>query len=169
MKEEKYTIVKNGVDDYTLKYGETEIKLHSTVGLTMKIQNVLNEARRTMIIDLASQGQTLNDLVKEKNKDGKKIVDTSNADALENLYVEREYSRVFEECIKEMTGKSFVELIQEIGLLTEAEGEKFGEEIGGILSGNFPSWWKRRKGKEKKQEWDNNMFALWLATNLSIL
>ena len=46
---------------------------------------------------------------------------------------------VFEDCIKEMTGKSFIELIQEIGLETEEEGEKLGEELGNILSGNFPS------------------------------
>lgn len=139
MKEEKYTITKNGVDDYSLKYGETEIKLHSTVGLAEKIQNVLNEARKKMIMDLSVNDRTLNDLVKETKKDGKTIVDTSNADALESLYIEREYSRVFEECVKDMTGKSFVELIQEIGIETEEEGEKFGEEIGGILSGNFPS------------------------------
>lgn len=139
MKEEKYTITKNGVDDYSLKYGETEIKLHSTVGLAEKIQNVLNEARKKMIMDLSANGRTLNDLVKETKQDGKTLVDTSNADALESLYIEREYSRVFEECVKDMTGKSFVELIQEIGIETEEEGEKFGEEIGGILSGNFPS------------------------------
>ena len=90
-------------------------------------------------MDLSVNDRTLNDLVKETKKDGKTIVDTSNADALESLYIEREYSRVFEECVKDMTGKSFVELIQEIGIETEEEGEKFGEEIGGILSGNFPS------------------------------
>lgn len=135
---EKYTITKNGVDDYSLKYKDTEIKLHSTVGLAQKIQNVLNEARRKMIIDLATQGKTLNDLVKETKKDGKTIVDTSNADALENLYIEREYSNVFEECVKDMTGKTFVELIQEIGLETEEEGATFGEEIGNILSGSTP-------------------------------
>lgn len=137
---EKYTITKNGVDDYSLKYGETELKLHSTVGLAEKIQNVLNEARKKMIMDLSINDRTLNDLVKETKKDGKTVVDTSNADALESLYIEREYARVFEDCIREMTGKSFIELIQEIGITTEEEGEKLGEELGNILSGNFPSW-----------------------------
>lgn len=136
---EKYTITKNGVDDYSLKYGETELKLHSTVGLAEKIQNVLSEARKKMIMDLSVNDRTLNDLVKETKKDGKTVVDTSNVDALESLYIEREYARVFEDCIKEMTGKSFIELIQEIGLETEEEGEKLGEELGNILSGNFPS------------------------------
>lgn len=136
---EKYTITKNGVDDYSLKYGETELKLHSTVGLAEKIQNVLSEARKKMIMDLSVNDRTLNDLVKETKKDGKTVVDTSNADALESLYIEREYAKVFEDCIKEMTGKSFIELIQEIGLETEEEGEKLGEELGNILSGNFPS------------------------------
>lgn len=136
---EKYIITKNGVDDYSLKYGETELKLHSTVGLAEKIQNVLSEARKKMIMDLSVNDRTLNDLVKETKKDGKTVVDTSNADALESLYIEREYARVFEDCIKEMTGKSFIELIQEIGLETEEEGEKLGEELGNILSGNFPS------------------------------
>ena len=126
---EKYTITKNGVDDYSLKYGETELKLHSTVGLAEKIQNVLSEARKKMIMDLSVNDRTLNDLVKETKKDGKTVVDTSNVDALESLYIEREYARVFEDCIKEMTGKSFIELIQEIGLETEEEGEKLGEEL----------------------------------------
>jgi hypothetical protein len=136
---EKYTITKNGVDDYSLKYGETEIKLRSYVGLATKIQNVLNEARQKMIMDLSAQGRTLNSLIVETQKDGKTLVDTSNADALESLYIEREYSRVFEECVKEMTGKDFAELVQEIGIETDEEGEKFGEQIGLILSGNFPS------------------------------
>lgn len=139
MKEEKYTITKNGVDDYSLKYGDTEIKLRSYVGLASKVQNVLNEARKKMIMDLSAEGRSLNSLITETKKDGKTLVDTSNADALESLYIEREYSKVFEECVKEMTGKTFVELIEEIGLLTDEEGEKFGEEIGLILSGNFPS------------------------------
>lgn len=136
---EKYTITKNGVDDYSLKYGDTEIKLHSFVGLITKIQNVLNNARQQMIMDLSAQGRTLNSLIVETKEDGKTKVDTSNADALESLYIEREYSKVFEECVKEMTGKGFAELVQEIGLETEEEGEKFGEDIGNILSGNFPS------------------------------
>lgn len=136
---EKYTITKNGVDDYSLKYGETEIKLRSYVGLATKIQNVLNEARQKMIMDLSAQGRSLNSLIVETQKDGKTLVDTSNADALESLYIEREYSRVFEECVKEMTGKDFAELVQEIGIETDEEGEKFGEQIGLILSGNFPS------------------------------
>lgn len=136
---EKYTITKNGVDDYSLKYGETEIKLRSYVGLATKIQNVLSEARQKMIMDLSAQGRTLNSLIVETQKDGKTLVDTSNADALESLYIEREYSRVFEECVKEMTGKDFAELVQEIGIETDEEGEKFGEQIGLILSGNFPS------------------------------
>lgn len=139
MKEEKYIITKNGVDDYSLKYGDTEIKLRSYVGLASKVQNVLNEARKKMIMDLSAEGRSLNSLITETKKDGKTLVDTSNADALESLYIEREYSKVFEECVKEMTGKTFVELIEEIGLLTDEEGEKFGEQIGLILSGNFPS------------------------------
>lgn len=139
MKEEKYTITKNGVDDYSLKYGDTEIKLRSYVELASKVQNVLNEARKKMIMDLSAEGRSLNSLITETKKDGKTLVDTSNADALESLYIEREYSKVFEECVKEMTGKTFVELIEEIGLLTDEEGEKFGEQIGLILSGNFPS------------------------------
>ena len=92
-----------------------------------------------MIMDLSAEGRSLNSLITETKKEGKTLVDTSNADALESLYIEREYSKVFEECVKEMTGKTFVELIEEIGLLTDEEGEKFGEQIGLILSGNFPS------------------------------
>ena len=107
-KKEKYTIVKNGVDDYSLKYGDTEIKMHSSVGLASKIQNVLNEARKKMIMDLSAQGRSLKSLEVETKKDGKTLIDTSNADALEGLYIEREYTIAFEECVKEMTGKTLI-------------------------------------------------------------
>ena len=140
MKEEKYTIVKNGVDDYSLKYGDKEIKLRSYVGLAEKIQNVYSEARRKMIMDLSADGRSLNSLITETKKDGKTLVDTSNADALENLYIEREYEKVFEECVKDITGMTFTELCVELKLETDEEGIKLGEDIGLILSGNFPSW-----------------------------
>lgn len=137
--ETKYTITKNGVDDYSLKYKDTEIKLHSTVSIAEKIQDTVNQARTKLIIDLSSQGKTIKDLTKETIVDGKTIVDTSSIDALENLYIEKEYSLVFDKCIEEMTGKSFYQLISEIGLTTEEESVKFGEDLGNILSGNFPS------------------------------
>lgn len=134
----KYEIIKNGVDDYTLKYKDNEIKLRSSVGLAEKMQGAIKTARMKMIKDLVKEGTTIDELTKKTSKDGKTYYDNSNKDELEKIYIADENERVFNECIREMTGKTLTDLIFDIGLTSETEAQKFGEEVGGILTGNFP-------------------------------
>lgn len=137
---EKYTIVKNNDDDYSLKYGETELKFHSNVALAKEVQDVPRRARINLIMDLSAQGKSLASLDIETKKDGKTYIDSSNREQLEEIYMDQEYERTFNKCITEMVGKTFNEIMLEIGLTTEEEALKLGEELGSILAGNFPRW-----------------------------
>ena len=49
----KYEFIKNGVDDYTLKYKDKEINFNSNVNIVNNLQDSLSKARMIMIKDLA--------------------------------------------------------------------------------------------------------------------
>lgn len=135
----KYQIIKNGQDDYILKYKDQEIHFNSNVDINMKMQNVNKKARIRMIQELGQNGMTINELVKETKKDGKTYYDNSNKEELEKVYIEEERGKAFMDIIKEMTGKDFTDLILEMELTTEKEVEQFGKEIGEVIAGTFPS------------------------------
>lgn len=139
----KYEISKLSMDEYVLKYKNEEIKFNSKVDFVSKLQNVNKEARLRMINDLAEKGKTIKSLIKEEIKDGKTYVDNSNKDYIEKAYIEEVQSEVFNKIIKEMLGKDLQELVMDIGLDSEEEVNKFGEELGNILVGRF-------QGKNKK-------------------
>ena len=134
----KYEIIKNSVDDYSLKYKDKEIKLRSSVELAEKIQRAEFQARIKLVQDLAARGLTLKELVKETKKDGKTYVDNSNKEEMENLYISEAKYNIFQECITKMVGMSFDKLAEDIGLETEEEGIKLGEDLSAIISGAFP-------------------------------
>ena len=137
--EKKYQIIKNGIDDYTLKYKDQEINFNSNVDIGIRMQGIYMTARIKMIQDLGQAGMTIKELTKEIKKDGKTYYDNSNKDELEKAYIEEEQKKVFMECIKDMLGKDFSEIITEIGFEDEKEVEQFGKEIGEVLAGTFPS------------------------------
>lgn len=134
----KYKIIKNGVDDYTLKYKDKEIKFKSKVGLVSELQEVNKKARLQMIKELAEQGMTIKDLIIETEKDGKTIMDHSNKDFLEEGYIQTMQGEVFLKVIEETLKVDYNQLIQDIGLTTEDEITKFSEEIGSAITGGTP-------------------------------
>ncbi|MBQ1793677.1 MAG: hypothetical protein II006_03385 [Peptostreptococcaceae bacterium] len=134
----KYKIIKNGVDDYTLKYKDKEIKFKSKVGLVSELQEVNKKARLQMIKELAEQGMTVKDLIIETTKDGKTIMDHSNKDFLEEGYIQTMQGEIFLKVIEDALGVDYNQLIQEIGLTTEDEITKFSEEIGSAITGGTP-------------------------------
>ena len=133
----KYEIIKNGIDDYTLKYKDKEIKFNSNVDLVTEMQEVNEKARENLIFDLASRNMTVNDLVKKQIIDGKTYYDNSNKEELEKIYIKKETGKVFMKAIKKMLGIEFTELALDIGLITDEEMKEFGEEMGEILVGRF--------------------------------
>ena len=135
----KYEFIKNGIDDYTLKYKDKSINFHSTVDIATRLQDAIEKGKNKLIFDLAKEGMTIKDLQKEYKKDGKTYTDNSNYETLEQNYINKAQTDTFMQIIEELFRIKFLDLILEIGLSTEDEMQKFGNELGNILNGNFPS------------------------------
>lgn len=134
----KYEFIKNGKDDYTLKYKDQQINFKSTIDVATRLQESIEKGKNNLIFDLAKQGLTVKSLAVETKKDGKTYVDNSNYEMLEQNYINKSRTDIFMEIVEELFNKKFTDLIIEMEL-TEKEMAKFGEDLGNILNGNFPS------------------------------
>ena len=133
----KYEFIKNGVDDYTLKYKDKEINFKSNVNIVNNLQDSISKARMNMIKDLAKEGMTIKDLVIERKENGKTYYDNTNKEELEKAYLEKEQSKVFIEIIEKLFGMSVEDLFIDMELTNVEESTQFSEELGKILVGNF--------------------------------
>lgn len=134
----KYEFVKNGIDNWTLRYKDKEIKFNNKVDFVKDLQDVPRKARMKMVMDLAKDGKTIKDLIVE-HKDGSKIMqDNSNKDFIEQGYIQNEQIEVMNNIINKMFGMDYVSLMLDIGIDTEEESKEFGEEIGKVLRGTTP-------------------------------
>lgn len=129
----KYEIIKNGLDDYILKYKDKEIRFHSKVGIVNELQSVNKKARLLMIKELAEQGMTVKDLETETESNGRTIIDNSNRNFIEEAYIQEMQGKVFLEAINEMLGMSFEALIKELEIKTEKDSEELTIKIGECL------------------------------------
>lgn len=135
----KYEFIKNGVDDYTLKFKDKEIKFNSNVDIVTRLQNTVASAKIKMVKDLSKEGLSIKDLTIEKKENGKTYYDNTNKIEIEKTYTEQEQSKVFMEIIEELFGMNIQQLFVEIGLEEEKEAEEFSEELGKIITGNYNS------------------------------
>lgn len=142
----KYEFVKNGVDDYFLKYKDKEIKFKSDVSIITRIQETIATGKLKMVADLTKKGMTVKDLVIVKKVDGKTYYDNTNKIEVENSYIQTEQGLVFNEILKEKLGMDIQKLQIELEL-TEDELGKFGEDFAKVITGQlqFPS-------EERKQD-----------------
>ena len=129
----KYDIIKNGMDDYTLKYKDKVINFHSKVGIVKELQTINKKARLLMVKDLAEQGMTINDLVKETKQGEKTIYDNSTRNFVEEGYIKDLQSQIFLKAIEEMLGISLEQLLVELEVKTQEESEKLSVELGKCL------------------------------------
>ena len=134
---EKYKITKNGVDDYTLEYKDKKIDFKTEVGIMAKMQGATKTARLKMINDATKQRISLKDYTKEIKKDGKTYYDNTNKTELENLYINDEVSKVFDEICQKKFNLGLLDLIQDIDL-SDDEIEKFSQELTEALLGKTP-------------------------------
>lgn len=136
----KYEFKKNGEDDYSLIYKDKEIKFKSNVNAITRLQECEAVAKIKMIDDLATKGKSLRDYTIEIKKDGKTYYDNTNKVELTKLYVQKEFVEVYSSLVKEILRKEIQELYNEMEL-TETELQKFSEEFGMIITGQykFPS------------------------------
>lgn len=134
----KYEIIKNGTDDYTLKYKDKEFNYKPDVELASKLQSAPKLARIEMLKDLAKDGISLKDFTIEEKKNGKTYFDNTNKIELENTYIQNKMLEVISDTCKKNFGLGFAELLVDIGL-DEEEQEKFSQDLGASLMGKFPS------------------------------
>lgn len=135
----KYEIIKNEVDNYTLKYKNKEFNYKSDIELISKLQEAPKSARIEMLKDLAKEGMSLKDFTIEAKKNGKTYFDNTNKVELENTYIQNKMLEIIDKACKGIFGMKLTELIMDIGLETSEEQEKFSSELGGSLMGKFPS------------------------------
>lgn len=134
-----YEIIKNGTDDYTLKYKDKEINFHTDISIMKEMQSISKRARVRMVTDLAKQGVSLKDFTIEKKENGKTYYDNSNKAELEKAYIDEETTIVFNEIIEKQFGMDLLSLLQDIGLENEKDITKFSEELMSALIGKTPS------------------------------
>lgn len=139
-----YEIIKNGTDDYTLKYKDKELKFHSDLSIIKDMQSIAKRARLKMIKELSKEGISLKEFVIEKKENGKTYLDNSNKAELERTYINEETAIVFNEIIQKQFKMDLMELITDIGLETEEDVERFSTELSSALVGKTPS-----KGQKK--------------------
>lgn len=134
-----YEIIKNGTDDYTLKYKDKEINFHTDISIMRDMQSISKRARVKMVTDLSKQGVSLKDFTIEKKENGKTYFDNSNKAELEKAYIDEETAIVFNEIIEKQFGMDLLSLLQDIGLENEKDIEKFSTELMTALIGKTPS------------------------------
>lgn len=131
----KYQFIKKDLDKYVLKYGDKELEFNTNVGVASRIQKYQEMAESRMIIDLAKQGMTINDLKIEKVKDGKKYIDESNYESVKKIYRDNALNDVFDEICLELFNLKLADLALDIKLKTADEGIEFATKLMSCLVG----------------------------------
>lgn len=125
-------------DLVSLKYKDKEFTFKTNVKLVSEMQSLVMKARIEMIQDINKSGQTIKDFTKEIKKDGKTYYDNTNKVELEKIYQEKITLEFFNKKCEEIFGMDIAALMQDIGLTTEEEGNKFSNDFISYLSGNIP-------------------------------
>ena len=134
----KWTIRKEGIDNYFLEYKDKMLPFHSNVGMVNELQGAIKKARLRLIKELKDQGMSLSDLTTKKEENGKVIYDTSDRQYIEEVYINEEYQKALEKIIQDSFGMNYLDLLNDIGIETEEESKDFFGEIGQCLIGRTP-------------------------------
>lgn len=121
-------------DKRILKYKGKELKFTKDVELASKFQELPKRTKTRMIVDLAKQGISINDLVIKTQKDGKTIEEHSNEDAIYKMYQGEEMLKILDEICTKYFNMTVVELIKDMELTQEQE-LKFGGDLMEALIG----------------------------------
>jgi hypothetical protein len=121
-------------DKRVLKYKDKELEFTKDVELASKFQELPKRTKTRMIVDLAKQGISINDLVIKTQKDGKTIEDHSNEDAIYKMYQGEEMLKILDEICTKYFNMTVVELVKDMELTQEQE-LKFGGDLMEALIG----------------------------------
>lgn len=131
----KYKFEKVDADTTKLKYKDKEFEFKRDVDLQTKMQGLYMKARTKMMVELAKDGVTKEDLIVKKKKDGKTYYDNSNVLEIEKTYLQLVSLDLYDEISKKYTNMTLQELMVDIGL-TETETEEFGGWFAKALTGD---------------------------------
>lgn len=112
-----------------------EFEIKRTVELLKELTSATHRSRNRLIKDLAKEGLSKSDLVKEVKKDGKTLYDSSSWDELEQSYYEEENQMILSSVVEKVTGFDLITLVVEMGL-SEKEIEDFSTELVIALTGS---------------------------------
>lgn len=113
---------------------QKEFEIKRTVELLKELTSATHRSRNRLIKDLAKEGLSKSDLVKEVKKDGKTLYDSSSWDELEQSYYEEENQIVLSNIVEKITGYDLISLVVEMGL-NEKEIQDFSTELVVALTG----------------------------------
>ena len=131
----KYEFKKINEDTIELSYKDKKFNIVKDVDSLIKSQDVYNQARTKMLIDMAKKGISVEDLKIKKVENGKTLVDESSLRELEKLYIDAEQRQIFEDASKKYFNMSINELVLDIGL-TANEAEDFGRQLAMAIAGS---------------------------------
>ena len=114
---------------------QKEFEIKRNVALLKELTSVKYRATNRLIKDLAKEGLTKSDLVKEIKENGKTIEDNSNWEELEQNYYDEENQIILSNIIKEITNYDLLELVMGLGL-NENDMIQFISELVLALTGN---------------------------------
>lgn len=123
-------------DKRVLKYKDKELEFVKDVELASKFQELPKRTKTRMIVDLAKQGISINDLVIKTQKDGKTIEDHSNEDAIYKMYQGEEMLKILDEITLKYFNMTVVKLIEDMELTKEQELQFGGDLMEALIGKN---------------------------------
>jgi hypothetical protein len=131
----KYEFKKINDDLIELSYKDKKFQIVKDVESLIKTQDVYNEARTRMLIDLAKKGISIEDLKIKKEEGNKTFVDESSLHEMENLYINLVQREMFNNASKRYFNMSINELVLDMGL-NPSEAEDFGRRLAMAMAGS---------------------------------
>lgn len=134
-----YEIIKNGTDDYVLKYKEKELKFKSDIENIERLQSINEKATEELIFRLAEKGKTIQDITVKRIANGKTYYDNSNKNELLNVYKEQIIVNVISDICVSQFNMTLNDLLVDVGLTDEQDVLQFAQDLSSAFAGKFPS------------------------------
>ena len=135
-----YQFKKINDDEYKLISGDKEFTFTRTVDVVRKLQSIDMVATVKVVDILAERGETYeNTKLRIERKEGNQtIVDESNLRRIETEARKQASIEVVSDLIEKIFGRKLTDLILELGMVDEKDGENFITDIMNILLNGLP-------------------------------
>lgn len=135
-----YQFKKINDDEYKLISGDKEFTFTRTVDVVRKLQSIDMVATVKVVDILAERGETYeNTKLRIERKEGNEtIVDESNLRRIETEARKQASIEVVSDLIEKIFGRKLTDLILELGMADEKDGENFITDIMNILLNGLP-------------------------------